>query len=305
MSVRAGAISVGWQSVSFLIPGDAADAVSDALLDAGALSVDAAEGAPAPSCEIQDFEAPDSIPRLWALARVTALFAEDADAAGVVRRALAFAGVEASGSVERAWVAGADWVRRTQQQFPPIQIARRLWVVPTWHVAPDPSAVSVVLDPGLAFGTGSHPTTRLCMEWLATHLEGGERVLDYGCGSGILAITAMKLGAAEAIGVDIDPQAIVAATRNAEQNRVAARFVGPEDLGSGEFDVVVANILANPLRALAPLLTGRLRRGGWLLLSGILESQAEAVGASYAALLPLATAGTCEGWVLLAGRRHR
>ena len=174
------------------------------------------------------------------------------------------AGLDGDVELHAGRVDDADWVRLTQDQFQPIRISDRLWVVPTWHTAPDPTAVNVVLDPGIAFGTGSHPTTRLCLEWLAGGIRGGERVLDYGCGSGILAIAAMKLGAAAAVGVDIDPQAVLAAARNAEQNRVAARFFGPAIEPGGEYDIVVANILSNPLKALAPLLASRVRPGGRL-----------------------------------------
>jgi ribosomal protein L11 methyltransferase len=292
-----------WQSVSFLVPGDAADRVSDALLNGGAMSVDAADGSADSEGEVPIFGEPDAVSRPWTATRLTALFTEHADSASIARIALLSAGVESATVLEQGRVEDADWVRQTQQQFPPIQVSPMLWVVPTWHVAPDPSAVNIALDPGAAFGTGSHPTTFLCMEWLASHIAGGERVLDYGCGSGILAITAMKLQAGEAIGVDIDPQAVLVAARNAEQNRVAARFLGPDALPAGEFDVVIANILANPLTALAPLLAARVRRGGFLVLSGILEQHAGDVATSYAAALALRPAASLDGWVLLAGRR--
>jgi ribosomal protein L11 methyltransferase len=299
----ADAAPVMWQSVTFLVPGDAADRVSDALLNGGAMSVDAADGSADSESEVPIFGEPDAVSRPWTATRLTALFPEHADSASIARIALLSGGVESATVLEQGRVEDADWVRRTQQQFPPIQVSPMLWVVPTWHVAPDPSAVNIALDPGAAFGTGSHPTTFLCMEWLASHIAGGERVLDYGCGAGILAITAMKLQAGEAIGVDIDPQAVLVAARNAEQNRIAARFLGPDALPAGEFDVVIANILANPLKALAPLLAARFRRGGFLILSGILEQQAGDVATSYAAALALRPAAVLDGWVLLAGRR--
>jgi ribosomal protein L11 methyltransferase len=239
----------------------------------------------------------------WRATRLTALFAEDADAVGTARQAVRESGLDAELEVGEGRVEEADWVRLSQEQFQPIRISDRLWVVPTWHEAPDPTAVNIVLDPGIAFGTGSHATTRLCLEWLIGAVGGGERVLDYGCGSGILAIAGMKLGAAQAVGVDIDPQAVLAAARNAEQNRIAAQFFGPEAEPSGEYDMVVANILANPLKLLAPLLASRVRRGGHLILSGVLEQQAEDVAQSYAGRIDLAPAAVLDGWVLLAGRR--
>ncbi len=293
-----------WQSVTFLVPGDAVEAVSDALLDGGAASVEAADGNMYPGREIPIYGEPGSTPQLWATTRLTALFPRDADGASVARIALACAGMEATAGIEQAWLDDTDWVRHTQQQFQPIRISQRLWVVPTWHEPRDPSAVNVVLDPGVTFGTGTHPTTRLCLEWLGDHVAPGDRVLDYGCGSGILAIAAMKLGAGTATGVDIDPQAVLAAARNGERNRVAARFVAPDALPPGDFDIVIANILTNPLRALAPLLAARVRgSGGKLVLSGILERQVADVMASYAPTIPLTVHATDDGWALLTGFR--
>lgn len=294
---------MAWQSVTFVVPGNFADAVSDALLVGGAICVDAADDDAGSENELAVYGEPGATPGLWSATRITALVPDDADAASIAQTALAAAGVETAPVVERGQLADADWVRLTQQQFRPIRISDRLWVVPTWHEAPDPSAINVVLDPGAAFGTGSHPTTHLCLEWLVQQIKGGERVLDYGCGSGILAVAAMKLGARAATGVDIDPQAVLAATENAAQNRVNARFLDPGALAPGAFDVVVANILANPLKALAPLLAARVRPGGHLLLSGVLEAQADRVAASYAVLIPLVRAAALDGWVLLTGRR--
>jgi ribosomal protein L11 methyltransferase len=285
------------------VPGDLADALSDALLSAGAICVDAADDDAGSGRERALFGEPGSVPGLWSITRLTALLPADADAASVAKTAFASVGLESMPTIEHGQVPDADWVRLTQQQFRPIRISERLWVVPSWHAAPDPSAVNIVLDPGVAFGTGSHATTRLCLDWMVRHLKGGERVLDYGCGSGILAIAAEMLGARSAVGVDIDPQAVIAASNNAAQNRADAKFVGPDGLPPGEFDLVVANILAKPLKALAPLLAARVRRGGDLILSGVLESQAEDVMADYAPIVPIVPAGASDGWVLLAGRR--
>ncbi|MCC6197698.1 MAG: 50S ribosomal protein L11 methyltransferase, partial [Burkholderiales bacterium] len=199
-------------------------------------------------------------------------------------------------------VADEDWVRKTQAQFGPIEVAPGLFIVPTWSQPPDPAAVNIRLDPGLAFGTGSHPTTRLCLAYLRTALRGGESVLDYGCGSGILAIAAARLGASRVTGVDVDPQALGASAANAQANAVAAAFVSPEELPPGRFDVVVANILANPLVLLAPVLCARVAPHGRIALSGVLAEQADAVAAAYAPWFTLAATEASDGWVLLSSR---
>jgi ribosomal protein L11 methyltransferase len=196
-----------------------------------------------------------------------------------------------------------DWVRLTQAQFEPIRINERLWIVPSWHTPPDPSAINLELDPGLAFGTGSHPTTRLCLEWLCANTPAGGSLLDYGCGSGILAIAAAKLGAAEVVGVDIDPKALEAAADNAARNQVALRLQHTAQALPQQFDVVVANILTNPLCVLAPALCAHLGSGARIALSGVLAPQAEQVIAAYAPWVQLAVGGSQEGWVRLEGRR--
>jgi ribosomal protein L11 methyltransferase len=200
-------------------------------------------------------------------------------------------------------VAEQNWVQLTQSQFDPIRISGRLWIVPSWHEAPDPAAVNLILDPGMAFGTGSHPTTRLCLEWLERNVVAGCTLLDYGCGSGILAIAAARLGAGTVTGVDIDPQAVAAAAANAERNGVVARFTDSAQPLAGEYDLVVANILSNPLRVLAPAICGHVRRGGRLALSGILREQADEIIAIYSRWLPLQVADTREDWVCLAGTK--
>jgi ribosomal protein L11 methyltransferase len=197
-----------------------------------------------------------------------------------------------------------DWVRRTQSQFTPQRITDRLWIVPTWHQPPVQHAVNVVLDPGLAFGTGTHPTTRLCLRWLDKHVHGGETVVDFGCGSGILAIAALKLGAGRASGVDIDPNAVEAARRNAAQNRVAATFVSAVDKLESPGDLVVANILAQPLIVLAPLIADLTLQRGRLALSGVLVEQADEVQNTYRAWYDFEPQDAEEGWVLLSGFRR-
>ena len=225
----------------------------------------------------------------------------NADVAGILRACCTELGLAAIPEHRIETLEENDWVRLTQAQFDPIRISDRLWIVPTWHTPTDPAAINIALDPGLAFGTGSHPTTRLCLRWLDANIKGGETVLDYGCGSGILAIAAMKLGAGSAIGVDVDAQAVVASRDNAEANQVRADFHLPDGVSLAQYDVVVANILTNPLRALAPLLAGATRPGGRIVLSGILAEQADDVMRIYAQWFDLAPAVLEDGWCCLSG----
>ncbi|CAJ0774172.1 Ribosomal protein L11 methyltransferase [Ralstonia condita] len=282
---------------------DDAEALSEALFDLGALSV-SVEDADADTPEEQPlFGEPGHEPtRLaWNRSRVVALLADDADPALLVAAAANEIGLSPLPAYTVREVEEQDWVRVTQSQFEPIHIGEHIWVVPSWHDAPEPDAVVLELDPGLAFGTGSHPTTRLCMEWLEQHVQPGERTLDYGCGSGILAIVAKKLGAGETVGVDIDPNAVEASRYNAERNHVEATFALPDDAPEGTFDLVVANILSNPLKLMAAMLCARVRPGGRLILSGVLERQAEDVAAAYASAIPLTVWRARDGWVCLHG----
>ncbi|NMV39377.1 50S ribosomal protein L11 methyltransferase [Ralstonia insidiosa] len=282
---------------------DDAEALSEALFDLGALSV-SVEDADADTPEEQPlFGEPGHEPtRLaWNRSRVVALLADDADPALLVAAAANEIKLSPVPAYTVREVEEQDWVRVTQSQFEPIHIGEHIWVVPSWHDAPEPDAVVLELDPGLAFGTGSHPTTRLCMEWLEQHVQPGERTLDYGCGSGILAIVAKKLGAGETVGVDIDPNAVEASRYNAERNHVEATFALPDDAPEGTFDLVVANILSNPLKLMAAMLCARVRPGGRLILSGVLERQAEEVAAAYASAIPLTVWRARDGWVCLHG----
>lgn len=292
-------------AVRFDVEAAAADSWSDRLLEAGALSVDAADPRAGTADEAAVFDEPGVAgERWWPMARLTSLLGPGADANAFLRRAAALAD-QAVPVYETFPVADRDWVRATQAQFGPVRIEDDLWIVPTWCAPPNQDAVNVVLDPGVAFGTGSHPTTRLCLAWLRERVRPGCTVLDYGCGSGILAIAAARLGAARVTGVDIDPQALRASARNAAQNGVHASFVHVDQFPEERFDIVVANILANPLRLLAPALTVRTQRDGVIALAGILAGQAADVCAAYARWLDLAAWREEDGWVLLAGRRNR
>jgi len=295
---------MAWLAVSFTVDAARVEALSDVLLECGAISVDVTDAAAGTADEHALFGEPGE-PAVgeWAASRVSALFKEGQNIASVIA-ALHAAGLDSAVVVDVKQVADQDWVRATQNQFQPVRVSSRLWVVPTWHAAPDPAAINLVIDPGLAFGTGTHATTRLCMKWLDTNLRGGESVLDYGCGSGILGIAALKLGAARATGVDIDPLALLAARHNAMQNQVHMAFVAAERDAPEPADIVLANILANPLTLLAPLLARLTRRGGHILLSGVLEHQAREVEDAYRAAFDLAPLEHDDGWVLISGSKR-
>jgi ribosomal protein L11 methyltransferase len=293
---------MGWQSVSFLTDAAHAEPVCDALLEAGALSASIEDADAGTPDEQPQFGEPGSVNSPgWLHSRVVALFEAEDDVAAMLAAAARAAGLAGSPDFAVEPVAEQNWVQLTQAQFDPIRVSGRLWIVPSWHAAPDPVAISLVLDPGMAFGTGSHPTTRLCLEWLERCVTSGCSVLDYGCGSGILAIAAARLGAGRVAGVDIDPQAVVAARSNAERNGVGALFADSALPVAGEYDLVVANILSNPLRVLAPAICAHVRPGGRLALSGILKEQADEIIGIYAQWLPLHVAGEREDWVCLSG----
>ncbi|GAB6847609.1 50S ribosomal protein L11 methyltransferase [Paraburkholderia kururiensis] len=283
-----------------------AEALSDALIELGALSV---------SVEDADADTPDEQPLFgepgltpertaWQHSRVIALIAPEHDPALLLAAAANELGLEATPPFSLREVEEQDWVRLTQSQFDPIHIGKRIWVVPSWHDAPDPDALVLELDPGLAFGTGSHPTTRLCMEWIEETVQPGQSLLDYGCGSGILAILAKKCGANPVVGIDIDPQAVESARHNSERNRAEVTYGLPDACPSGTFDVVVANILSNPLKLMASMLSSKVKPGGRIALSGILARQAEEVARVYERWIDIAVWREHEGWVCLAGTRR-
>ena len=283
-----------------------ADELSDALLAQGALSVSVEDASAGTDEEMPLYGEPGMpVETAWPQSLITALCEQDADFAQLIAAACAQIGLAQMPDWRVEPVAEQDWVRRSQSQFEPIRISEKLWIVPSWAIAPDMEAVNLVLDPGLAFGTGSHPSTRLCLQWLERTIRGGERVLDYGCGSGILAIAALRLGASAALGVDVDPLALPAAQANAQRNRVDARFINTETAPDFQAELVVANILANPLILLAPLLAGYAKAGtGRIALSGILKVQAEEVMAAYKPWFRMRVADSDGDWALLEGLRR-
>jgi len=294
---------MAWLSISFEVAASEVDAVTDALLEAGAMSVDVTDAEAGTTAEQPVFdEAGERAARAWARSRVRALAAADGDAAALVRAACARAGLEPPPHRVEI-VADQDWVRASRDQFAPIRVSQRLWIVPSWHEAPDAGAINLSLDPGLAFGTGGHPTTRLALLWLERALRRGDSVLDYGCGSGILAIAAMKLGAGRADAVDIDEQALLAARRNAIHNQVQVHFHSAAGTIRRPARIVLANILARPLIVLAPLLARLTERGGRLALSGLLAAQAAEVSAAYEPWFDFDAPEDAEGWALLSATR--
>lgn len=287
-----------------LCPEDRVDILAEALDALDALSVSVEDADAHTEAEQALFGEPGMPPPKegWQRSRVIALFPDEAvarEAAALLPLQDFFAGCTV---LEVAALPEQDWVRLTQSQFDPVEITPEFWIVPTWHEPPAQARQVIRLDPGLAFGTGTHPTTRMCLRWTATHPVAGQRVLDYGCGSGILAIGAARFGAGEIDAVDIDPAAVRATQDNAQANAVALR-AGLPDAARGEYDTVLANILATPLKVLAPLLCAHVKPGGHLVLAGILERQAEELQAAYAPYLALAVSDRMDGWILMTGRR--
>ena len=298
------------REITLLVSDKYAETLGDALMDADVLSV---------VIEDADADTPDEQPlygepgmepvqQAWKNSLLKVLINDDFDLSMTLTIACKALGIEEPKTVADVEVENADWVRITQAQFQPVKVSDRLWIVPTWHEPPaGDTAINIRLDPGVAFGTGSHPTTHLCLQWIDANVQNDQSVLDYGCGTGILAIAAKKVGAKEVLGTDIDPQAVEAAHDNAIMNHVEAKFALPDDMPEGTFDVVVANILANPLKLLAPALLGRVKVGGALVLSGVLAKQADEVIAAYRDIdptVPLTVWRQEEDWVCIAGRRQ-
>jgi len=286
-----------------LVPEQSVEPVSDALDALDALSVSVEDADAQTDAEQALFGEPGMPPPKegWQRSRVIALFATQPlarEAATVLSLQDFFKGCQTLGVAE---VPEQDWVRLTQSQFAPVEITPEFWIVPTWHEPPSQARQVIRLDPGLAFGTGTHPTTRMCLRWIATHAVSGQRVLDYGCGSGILAIGAAKYGATEIDAVDIDEAAVESTRLNAEANGVQLRTGLPE-VAQGQYRTVLANILATPLKVLAPLLCRYVAPGGALVLAGILERQAEELKAAYAPFAQLQVSDSEDGWILMTAR---
>ncbi|MEH3022371.1 MAG: 50S ribosomal protein L11 methyltransferase [Pseudomonas oryzihabitans] len=291
---------MSWLQVRLALTPAQAETYEDLMLELGAVSVTFMDAEDQPI-----FEPDLGTTPLWSQTHLLALFEGDTDAAALEQRVQLLAN-GLTYEVER--LEDQEWERSWMDNFQPMRFGQRLWIVPSWHEAPEPEAVNLLLDPGLAFGTGTHPTTSLCLQWLDGEPVADRQVLDFGCGSGILAIAALLLGAERAVGTDIDVQALEASRENANRNGIApARFplYLPADLPSEPADVVVANILAGPLVGLADQLTRLTRIGGRLALSGILAEQAEDVRAAYAGSFDLEPTATLDGWVRISGtRRH-
>jgi len=304
------------RELSFLAAADDVERWSDALLEAGAYSVQA-EDADADSPDEQALYGEPGMPAArigWQRTRLTALLGDGIGAEQMLAVAARALGLPLPETIDVRDVPDQDWVSASQSQFAPIPVGHRLLITPSWHLPADGTPadvasagvddrITIVLDPGLAFGTGSHPTTHLCLQWLGEHLQPGESVIDYGCGSGILAIAAAKLGASRVVAIDIDPQALASTTSNAAINGVRVEVQPTSALAPAPADVVVANILSNPLKVLAPLLSTLVRPGGRLVLAGLLERQVGEVSAAYPAV-DLSVYEAMDGWACLAGIRR-
>ena len=290
--------------LSLMCPEDRIEEVSDALDALDALSISVEDADAQTDAEQALFGEPGMPPPKdgWQRSRVVALFPTEAGAREAQELLVVqdfFAGCKVLGVAQ---VPHQDWVRLTQSQFAPVDITPDFWIVPTWHDLPAQAVRSIRLDPGLAFGTGTHPTTRMCLRWIARQQAPLGRVLDYGCGSGILAIGAAKFGATDIDAVDIDPAAVESTAQNAEANAVTLR-AGLPDKAQGGYQTVLANILATPLRVLAPLLCAHVAPGGSLVLAGILERQRDELKEAYAPWLQLEVADAEDGWILMTARR--
>lgn len=292
-----------------LSPQENVEPISDALEALDALSISVEDADALTPAEQALFGEPGTEPQLlaWNRSTITALFPtqEQAQDAG---KLLALQDFFAGSSIQAVrLVPQEDWVSLTQSQFQPVEINPQFWIVPSWHEVPKEAKVSIELDPGMAFGTGTHPTTRMCLGWIAEHASSQngqlhETVLDYGCGSGILAIAAAKFGATKVDAVDIDEAAVEATMRNAEINQVQLNSGLPE-LATGEYGIVLANILANPLQVLAPLLCQHVQAGGHLVLAGILKEQADMLKTAYAPWVELQVVNEQDGWILMTAHK--
>lgn len=291
---------MSFKQIIINIDSQRAEQLSDIFFDLGALSVSIEDEHEGTELEQPIFNEPGMIVEaLWEHSKVVVLFDDLADVASLV--SAAEIELDATFSYVQENVDDQDWVRLTQSQFEPIEVTPNLYIVPSWHSIPNANATEIILDPGLAFGTGSHPTTFMCLRWIAENIIPELEVLDYGCGSGILAITAKKVGAKLVDGVDIDAQAIESSLYNAEVNQVMVNFCLPNQFVAKQYDVVIANILSNPLRMLASALASYVKPCGQIILSGILESQIEEMCEIYAQWFVMSTYTIQEGWACLHG----
>jgi ribosomal protein L11 methyltransferase len=292
---------VAWVNLKIQASASYADIISDALIELGALSSSIEDAYLNSENEEALFGEPN-IPSntLWQNNTIESLFDDSVSVYTIIDALKTITGLsQIDYTIES--IEEQNWVSLTQSQFEPINILNKLWIVPSWHTSPDPNAMNIMLDPGLAFGTGSHPTTHLCLAWLINEVSENDRVLDYGCGSGILSIAAKKCGAKEVVGVDIDPQAIIASTQNAKQNHVNIQFYNSESSFNFEADIVVANILSSALSVLAPIIAKACKPHGKIALSGILREQIEMLTEIYSVWFNLNTPIEREGWILMSG----
>lgn len=292
---------MAWVQIRINSTDTKAEQISDYLSDIGAVSVTFMDSQDTPI-----FEPLPGETRLWGNTDVVALFDAATDMQQIVNQLQKEHYLDVNSAYKIEQIEDKDWEREWMDNFHPMQFGQRLWICPSWRDVPDESAVNVMLDPGLAFGTGTHPTTALCLEWLDSLDLQGKTVIDFGCGSGILAIAALKLGAKSAVGIDIDPQAILASRNNAEQNGVAERlqlFLSQDKPENLQADVVVANILAGPLKELYPVISQLVKPNGVLGLSGILASQAQSVYGTYMQNFALEPIQEREEWCRITGKR--
>lgn len=290
-----------WWQFSLNCQASELEHIEDLMMELGALSISIGDAGNEPIYE----PLPGTTP-LWQESILTATFGAEADPEDLHQQISGALPDQMTASLRRHGLQDQDWEQAYKQHFKPIQCAPDLWIVPSWSEPPDPAATVIELDPGLAFGTGSHPTTALCLAWLAANRPAGKQVIDYGCGSGILAIAAVKLGASRVCAVDIDPQALGACEANLETNEIGSDRVliaTPETMPGDPADLLIANILAGPLVELAPRFAGLVKTGGQILLSGILKSQLEDIQLAYRSRFQLAAASSREDWVCISGKR--
>ncbi len=288
-----------WIQITTTVEEALAEPLSDALMDIGAVSVTFAE-----TGEQEIFEPEIGTTPIWDHTKVMGLFDAEVDSAALLLLLSQVMPQITPGAYRVEQIEDKDWIREWMDQFHPMRFGDNLWIVPSWLKAPEPNAVNLLLDPGMAFGTGTHPTTAMCLRWLDQNPPIGQTVIDYGCGSGILAIAAAKLGAVQVQGTDIDPQAIVASDDNAQRNQVDIRFALVKDFHAQPVDCLIANILAGPLKQLAPEFNQLIKSGGQLVLSGLLATQADDLVTHYRDFgFELDTLITQDEWALLAGHK--